>query len=202
VLLNYFMLLILGIATTIVGAIPFGLVNLTVLNVSFEQGHRSAMRIAHGASVIEVLFGLTAIVAGGFLHEYIKGNATINYLIITVLGVSGIVFILKRQRIGTSRETGYSGFFKGAFLNLISIQVFLFWMLAIAFLSSRQLLAYDVLPVLIFVSGIWIGKMLVLLGYMKLSKKILSRSQVISKNINTIIGIILLGLTFVQMLKL
>ena len=56
-LVEIIIVLLIGITTSIVGAVPFGLVNLTVLNVSLEQGNRAALRIAHGASFIEVLFG-------------------------------------------------------------------------------------------------------------------------------------------------
>ena len=99
--------------STIVGGLPFGLVNLTVLNVTFEKGSREAIKIAHGAALVEVLFGLTALLAGGVL-----------------------------------------------------------------------------------------GKMVVLWMYMNLSNRYLSRSRIISKNINTIIGIVLFGLAFIQVLKI
>jgi threonine/homoserine/homoserine lactone efflux protein len=89
----------------------------------------------------------------------------------------------------------------GILLNLVSIQVFLFWILAIAFLSSRELLYYDILSILLFILGIWLGKMAVLWIYIRLSSRYLSRSRVISKNINTIIGIVLFGLAFFQILK-
>ena len=201
-LIDYFILLLTGIVTSMVGAFPFGLVNLTVLNVSFEQGNRVALKIAYGASFVEVLFGLTAILAGGLVYQHIEGNAIISYFIVAVLSIAGLFFIIKKQRISNSRETGYSGVFKGAFLNLISIQVFLFWILAIAFISSKQLLPHTVLSVLVFITGIWLGKMTVLLLYMNLSKKIFSSSRIISKNINIIIGIILFGVAFVHALKI
>jgi hypothetical protein len=119
-----------------------------------------------------------------------------------VLILGGIFFILKKQSKSDPRETGSSGFFKGILLNLVSIQVFLFWILAIAFLSSRELLQYDLVSILLFVSGTWLGKMAVLWLYMNLSNKILSSSRIISKNINTIIGIVLFGIAFFQILKI
>ena len=51
----------------IVGGLPFGLVNLTVLNVTFEKGNGAAIKIAHGAALVEVVFGITALFAGGML---------------------------------------------------------------------------------------------------------------------------------------
>ena len=201
-IINYLFLLIMGMSAAIVGGLPFGLVNLTVLNVTFEKGSRVAIKIAHGAAIVEVLFGLTALLAGGLLASYIEGNIIISYATAVVLIIGGAFFILKKQGSNTTREAGSSGFLKGALLNLVSIQVFLFWILAIAFLSSRELLQYDILSTLLFVSGIWLGKMAVLWMYMNLSNRILSRSRIISKNINTIIGIVLFGLAFFQILKI
>ena len=201
-IINYLFLLIMGMGAAIIGGLPFGLVNLTVLNVTFERGNRAGIKVAHGAALVEVVFGLTALFAGGLLASYIEGNLIISYATAAVLIIGGIFFILKKQGSSTTRETGSSGFLKGVLLNLVSIQVFLFWILAIAFLSSRELLQYDILSTLLFVSGIWLGKMAVLWMYMNLSNRILSRSRIITKNINTIIGIVLFGLALFQILKI
>ncbi len=200
--IDYLKLLVLGMGAAIVGGLPFGLVNLTVLNVTFERGNSAAIKIAHGAALVEVVFGLTALLTGGMLASYIEGNVIISYSTAAVLIIGGVFFILKKQRSSNSRVTGYSGFLNGILLNLVSMQVLLFWILAIAFLSSRELLQYDILSILLFVSGIWLGKMAVLWMYINLSNRILSRSRIISKNINTIIGIVLFGIAFIQILKI
>jgi L-lysine exporter family protein LysE/ArgO len=200
--IDYLIILLLGMGATIVGGLPFGLVNLTVLNVTFERGNSAAFRIAHGAALVEVVFGITALFAGGMLVRHIEGNVIVSYVTAGVLIIGGLFFVLKKQGKSDHRETGSSGFLKGIFLNLVSLQVFLFWILAIAFLSSRELLQYDLVSILLFISGIWLGKMAVLWMYMSLSNRILSRSRIISKNINTIIGIVLFGLAFVQVLKI
>ena len=200
-LIDYLIILLLGMGAAIVGALPFGLVNLTVLNVTFEKGNGAAIKIAHGAALVEVVFGITALFAGGMLASHIEGNIIVSYITAGVLIIGGVFFVLKKQRISDQRETSFSGFLKGMLLNLVSIQVFLFWILAITFLSSRELLQYDLLSILFFVSGIWLGKMAVLWMYINLSNRILSRSRIISKNINTIIGIVLIALAFVQFLK-
>ena len=199
---NQITILITGAAVAILGALPFGLVNLTVLDVSMKRGSRHALSIAHGAALIEVFYGLIAIFTGSIVRKYIDGNIIINCFIILVLVVSGLFFLLKKQRSNSSGESGYLGFLKGALLNLISIQVFLFWLIALAYLSSRQLIQYDILSVLIFLSGIWIGKMTVLFLYMLLSKKIVSHSQILSKNINRIIGFILFGVAVFQTINM
>ncbi|MCD6597743.1 MAG: LysE family transporter [Bacteroidales bacterium] len=201
-LVNQIIILITGAAVAILGALPFGLVNLTVLDISMKRGNRYALSIAHGAALVEVFYGLIAIFAGSLVKNYIDGNVIINYFIILVLVVAGLFFLVKKQKSNSSGETGYLGFLKGAFLNLISIQVFLFWLIALAYLSSKQLIQYDILSVLVFLAGIWIGKMTVLLLYMLLSKKIVSHSQILSKNINRIIGFILFGVAVFQTINM
>ena len=201
-MINYIILLAIGTVTSMVGALPFGLVNMTVLNVSIEKGFKPAMQISYGAAFVEVLFGLTAILTGGLLADYIEGNRIVSYFTVAVLITGGLFFIVRKQSESKSRETSYSGFFKGVFLNLVSIQVFLFWILAIAFLSSRLLLQYDPLSVMIFISGIWVGKMTILLFYVNLSRKVLSGSRIVSQNINRIIGIVLIVMAFVQVIKM
>ena len=88
------------------------------------------------------------------------------------------------------------------FMNLVSIQVFLFWIIAVAFLSSRQLIKFDPASILVFIAGIWFGKMMVLWLYISLSKKLLSGSRIISTNINRIIGFVLFGMALVQFIKM
>lgn len=200
-IINYLSMLLLGMGTAIIGGLPFGLVNLTVLNATFDEGSRAAIKIAHGAALVEVLFGLTALLAGGIFASYIEGNKIIAYSTAGVLIAGGLFFILKKQGSNNSRLSNFSGFLNGILLNLVSIQVFLYWILAITFLSSRELLHFNILSILLFVSGIWLGKMAVLWMYMILSHRYLSRSRIISKNINTLIGIVLFGLAFFQLLK-
>ena len=195
---NQFTILIIGSLVAMLGALPFGLVNLSVLDASLKRGNKFALKIAYGASFVEIFYGLIAILAGGIVKKYIEGNVIINLSIILVLIIAGLFFLMKKQNTQSSGDTGYFGFLKGAFLNLISFQVFLFWLIAITFLSSKQLLPYDAISIVLFMLGIWLGKMAVLLLYMLLSKKMVSRSQILSKNINRIIGFILFGVAIFQ----
>ena len=85
------------------------------------------MKIAYGAALIEILFALTALLAGTFLNDFFNGNIWVKLIVVAVLMVSSIVFWLKNSDVENKEISSSSfGFLKGAFLNLISIQVFLF----------------------------------------------------------------------------
>jgi len=193
--------LFIGIIATIIGALPFGLVNLTVLNTSFHNGHNSAMKIAHGAAWIEVLFGLLAILVGNSLIQVTSENQILQYIIPLFPALIGFVFLFKKASKNKEIKTKYSGFLKGAFLNLISLQVLLYWLIAITFLNSRNIQFQNKTEVIIFLIGIWCSKMIVLWFYSFLSKRIYSKWQFLGSNINRVIGGILLFTAFIQFFK-
>ena len=84
---------------------------------------------------------------------------------------------------------------------MIRIQVLLYWLFAVTILASKQLIGFDMVSIVPFAAGIWIGKMLVLYLFMILSNRIVTRSIVISKNINKIIGVFLFGTAVVQIVR-
>lgn len=197
----YINALLSGILVTAIGALPFGLVNLYVLDISNKRGYRAGMTIAFGAALIEVIYGITAIMAGIFIIKLLDEYSYLNYIIASVIGLAGIMFFFKKTEQKVNSAVGIKGFWKGVFLNLISIQVLLFWLVAIPFLYSQN--RFNDAPAFIFtfLAGIWIGKIGVLWIYARMSRIILSKSDLLAKNINRIIGAILLVTGIIQILK-
>jgi len=86
-------------------------------------------------------------------------------------------------------------------MNFISIQVLLFWILAIAFLSVKYLIPASMLQIVLFVIGVWLAKMTVLWAYAILAQKVVEKSALLSENINRIIGGLLIVADFFQFIK-
>jgi threonine/homoserine/homoserine lactone efflux protein len=102
----------IAVFITIVGALPFGLVNLSVLDTSYRNGTTSAMQLSHGAAIVEVLFGLLALTAGGLIAHVIRSNPVIYYLVLAVPAIAGVFFLLK-GKYKQPEDTGKSqGFFR------------------------------------------------------------------------------------------
>ena len=193
-------IILLAIALSVIGALPFGLVNLSVLDTSYRQGKTKALGIAYGAALVEVIFGLSALMAGRTIIRFTEGSTLAGFLVVFIPAVTGAVFFLKGKKTSTIRKRGGAGFLQGVFLNLISIQVLMYWLLAIAFLHAKQ---WTIEPrlYLFFGIGIWAGKMLVLWAYAYLSTFILSKSEAIASNVNRIIGSILLVTAIIQIIR-
>lgn len=200
---NSLIYLFIGALICTIGAVPFGLVNLSVMDVAVNQNIRKSMSIARGAAIVEILFALIALLAGTVLSGYFNDNILVKYIVLAVLIVSGIFFWFKQNNLTSKGDLESSnGFLKGAVLNLMSIQVLLFWLFAITFLSVRNLFPSTLIQFLLFISGVWIGKMALLRAYAILGKKVAEKSQLVSQNMNRIIGFILILVASIQLIKL
>lgn len=195
--------LFIGALTCTVGAVPFGLVNLTVVNVAIDSNIRKAMTIAYGATAIEVLFALIALITGKLLENAVNGNNWIKFSVLSVLLVSGLVFWFKKNNASEQKNPRQVyGFLKGALLNLMSIQVLLFWIVGVAFLTVRNFLPSSAVEISFFIAGVGIAKILVLRSYALLGYRVVGKSKIISQNINRIISLMLFAVAFLQFVKM
>ncbi len=199
--MNSFTVIATAIIITIIGALPFGLVNLTVLDISFHRNRIAALKVAHGAAWIEVLFGLTALIAGSLIGQFTRDHRVVQTLVLIIPALVGLAFLLKKKSSEAKTTEKESGFLKGMLLNLISIQVLLYWLFAMTYFNTRYEPEFNILFIALFVLGIWVGKMGVLWIYALLSQKIFSRFAFLARNINRIIGVVLLITVFIQFFK-
>lgn len=198
--MEHISLISIAILATTVAALPFGLVNLKVLDIAYLKGTRKAMQLAHGAAWVEVLFGIISIFFGGLISNYTSAHPEIRYLFLLIPGMAGIIFLLKRKSPQEKLRDDKSGFLNGVFLNLISIQVLLFWLIAITYINTVLNIKLNAQNIILFVLGIWMGKMGILFMYASLSQRILSKSAFLSRNVNQIIGFVLIVSTVLQFL--
>lgn len=194
--------LLFGFIASIIGAVPFGLVNLSVLQTAISKGTKATMPISYGASVVEIVYGILGIFAGSLLFKYIGNNLWFNIFTALVLLFVGLAFFFKRSQFQFNKSNTIGGFLYGILLNLLSLQVLVYWILAVSFISSFNHQIFTPLAVMLFLAGIWTGKMGVLISYASLGKKIASQSARISNNINRVIGILLLAVASFTLLKI
>jgi threonine/homoserine/homoserine lactone efflux protein len=201
-LINSFTYLFLGVLVVSIGALPVGLVNLSVVDASINMNIRKSMKIAYGAALVEIVFALIALFMGAILSDYLDKNSWVKLTVSGVLIISSIVFFFRKAKLKNKEIDRLSfGFLKGVFLNLISIQVLLFWLIAVSYLSVRDLFPTTFSQGLLFVVGVWLGKLAVLRVYAVLGKKVAAHSQMLSKNINRIIGSVLMLVALIQLIK-
>jgi len=199
--MEYLSITIIAVIITIIGAVPFGLVNLSVLDVSYRRGTGIAMRLSHGAAIVEVAFGLAALTAGGLIAHAIRSSPVIYYLVLAIPAMAGVWFLLKGRHRQPEDANRKPGFFRGMLLNLVSIQVLFYWMLAMTYLLAIREFEYNLFNIVFFATGIWLGKMGVLWLYATFSKKIFCSMGFLARNLNRVIGVVLLLTVVIQLVK-
>jgi L-lysine exporter family protein LysE/ArgO len=192
----------LGFIASIIGALPFGLVNLSVVDSTLNRGERTAFWVSAGATIIEIIFVLLAIYLGSSLAVFMEDNTWIEFFILLMLLAAGISFFLRKNRGSEKKKIVLPAFVKGMFLNILSIQVLLYWFVAVAYLQANNQIIFTQECIVAFTLAVALGKMLTLLFYRLLASRIKSKSSAIARKINYIIGSIMVGLAVFQLLKI
>lgn len=199
---NYLIYFFIGFIVTAIGALPFGLVNLSVLNESINQRSKQALKIAYGASLVEVAYGIIAFFAGSLLMNFISNNPIMKGTAIGLITVTAIFFLLKKEHQVKQNELKANDFLKGIILNLLSVQVLIYWIVAITVTLSLYLSRFGSENSWFILVGIWPGKMFVLWLYKKLGERFNNPGNRLSRNMNQIIGGVLLIVAFIQIIKI
>lgn len=195
----FFNTFLFAFSITIIGSLPFGLVNLTVSDTAYRNGISSATKVAFGASFIEIIYGLIALITGSYISNYIHINKGIRILALVIPFVVGIIFFFRKTKTMAIEKNNNSGVLYGMILNLISVQMFLFWLAAITYSQKFVNFGLSANEIIFFVIGIWLGKMLVLWLYANFTKYINRKSDFIAKNVNRIIGTVMILSVVIQL---
>jgi len=191
----------IGLLACIIGALPFGLVNLSVVDISINQSERNALSFSIGASIVEIIFALAAIILGQQFYNLLENNKLIEIGIILILIISAYYFFRKNYKENVAPNYKVPFMLKGILFNLISIQVLLYWFLAIAFIENIGSIHFNTLYLAVFVLGVGSGKMFTLLFYRLISRQVKKKASKISKKINVIIGSLLIFAAIFQIFK-
>ncbi|MDA3818621.1 MAG: LysE family transporter [Prolixibacteraceae bacterium] len=199
---NYLIYFVIGFIVTAIGALPFGLVNLSVLNESINNRPKQAMLVAQGASLVEVAYGIIAFLSGKIMMNFISNNPIVKFSAIALIVLTAIFFLLKKEGKVMQRKVNGSSVLKGIILNLASVQVLIYWVVAMAVTLSLYLTKFGYENSWFIVAGIWPGKMAVLWLYKKLGERINNPENKLSRHMNQIIGGVLMVVAFIQIIKI
>ncbi len=201
--------LILGIFASIIGALPLGAVNLAVINTTIHEDTKKAFRITLAAGIGEVLLAVFALHCSLELTDFFENNRWIQMVIISIFLIIGIYFLVRKNKKENSRTLPNLGLKKSKFLTGFSLAflnppVIIYWIIAIS-LTNKHLfeltLRTPLIALLLFFSGIYLGKITTLYLYSKWGNKMAQQSEDSKTKLFKIIGIVLIVVSFVQTIK-
>ncbi|MFD0863677.1 LysE family transporter [Sungkyunkwania multivorans] len=203
-LIGYFFI---GIVATFFGAIPLGTVNLSVISTTLKQDVRSAMKIALAAGFAEIILSFFALHCSLGFTNFIETHQWIQVSIVLLLLAIGLLLFFKKQKTAndTIQKRFSSKYGIGFFLGLLNPPVVVYWILAISYIDMKAVplsVHTPIIILIIFFLGVYIGKVLTLFLYSKISAAIKNKLHTVAQRMNKVMGALLVLISIIQSVKL
>ncbi len=119
----------IGFSSSFVGALPLGVLNMTVLKLALANQQRKALEFSMGAVLVEffqvfiTLLGLNVLLSIPYLKEIL------GVISIPILVYLAITNLKAKPNLNESEGGQYSSFTRGALLSLANVLIYPFWIL-------------------------------------------------------------------------
>ncbi|TVZ52945.1 hypothetical protein [Dokdonia sp. Hel_I_53] len=199
------LVLLIGAIAAAINTLPPSATNLGVLKYTADGTISKAMQFAYGAAVGEVVVASLALTFGVLIENLYENNLWIQIVFIILMILVGVYFLRKpaQEQINIS-STQSVRFRNGLLLGTLNIPMFIYWT-AILSMLSKYLQISDNSPwlvIILFLLGVFLGKLGVLYLYGRLSDYMTSNFSAFKGKLNKIIGIVLLLAATFQSIKL
>ena len=187
-----------------IGLLSPGMLNMTGLKISIDNGRRQGVQFALGASFIVFIQAGIAL----FFADYLLKNPNITDALTTiavfVFFILSIVFyVLSRQKgeIKTSKAQG-KFLLKGVFMSMMNMLGVPFYLGMSVYLASIDKITIAHPYIIPFVVGAALGSFLLFYTYILLANTLVKRISFIAHNINLILSVLFLILGIFTLIKI
>lgn len=195
---------LLGFVFSFIGSIPFGMINLTVVDTTIHKGLRAGIVLGIGAAIVEFF---QAIIAVLFTHVFIDNpqiSQIIHWVAIPIFFGLAIYHFLQsgKETQHKSSEKSLSPFYKGLFISSLNMLAVPYWVFYATYFTSVGWLSSTKGLLLVFCVGISVGAFSLFVVFAKLSSLVVQRMSKISSVTNQVLAVIFLGLGIFQLGKM
>lgn len=205
----YLIHFLLGLVASFLGTLPFGTINLSVVNTTINQSFRAGFILSVAAAIVEIIQSLIAFHCSVWISENIESNIYLQVFVVILFLAIGAYFFLRKPSSGEEAKSRFrmSNFVKGMMLGLFNPQALPFWVFVIAYFQSAQLIALDGMEIKLgllvsFLAGVSIGKLGALTLYGALSVVVTQKISSLGLWMNKALGSIFIVLALIQGIKL
>ncbi|WP_300564898.1 LysE family transporter [Flavobacterium sp.] len=186
--------LFLGFVASLLGVFPPGLINMTAAKISVQDGKNRAMVFTLGALIIVFFQTLISLIFARYIdghQEVVVLLREIGFAIFTLLTIY-FLFLAKKPKKKKTNElkikSKRSQFFLGMLISVLNFFPIPYYALVSVSLSSFQYFTFDTASIYSFVVGVVLGSFVVFYSYIAFFKKIESKTDFLTKNMNNVIG--------------
>jgi threonine/homoserine/homoserine lactone efflux protein len=117
---------LLGFTGSYIGGIPFGPLNLSVVEITLKKDRKAAARFAITASLVEIVEASIAILFGKLIIVHLEANIWLKLAVIFFF-ISFGFFLYSKKKLPVKDDTskGKSAFVKGLVVSVLNPQAFL-----------------------------------------------------------------------------
>ncbi len=199
--------LLIGLCAAILSALPLGASNIAVINTTLKENAKQSFKIAASAGIAEVLLSYYALNCNQSIKDFFNTNLWIQMAIAGILFSVGGYLVFKKHSEKKSRTTALtqSKYATGFLLGIINPPVLIYWVIAFGVLHNNNIMlslqsSFSVL--FLFFFGVYIGKLITLYAYSKMSIIIKHKVKNITSVINKVTGVLLMSIGCIQALQL
>lgn len=195
--LYYFLVALL---TAFVATLPFGPINLTIVKTTVDHHRAAAIKASFGASMVETIQALIAIYFGLFISRFLADHTSVNLIIAAAfIGLAIYVYVHDSHPSLANNNAIDPAFIKrGMFVATINPQAIPFWVFAVATISQNLGFDYVGGYLVVFLAGVFCGKMLALYGFVTASDYLKTHLDESSRAVNHLLAAVLFIIGLLQ----
>ena len=187
-----------GIALSLAGSLPPGLISLSVAQTAIFRGFWSAIIVASGAAFAEFFQAWAAVVfADWFMANPVAAKGFQIAAIPIFTGLAVYLWFFARAPRAPEVELPVAPlrqFVRGIVISVFNLLAIPYWVAYAGWLRLNGWLQGGLSQTLSFASGVTIGTMVALVLYAWLAIEMTKRSDLVAKVVNRFVALIFLGL--------
>ena len=191
--MNITFIFILGLAVTLIGVIPPGLLNINAAKISLKEGLNRGIMFSAGVCVVVCIQTYIASIFARYLSnhpdviEILQRVAVVIFILITIYF---LIFAQKQPKapIATEIKSKHSRFFQGMLLSSLNMFPIPYQAYMTITLASFGWMAFDGISIGSYVAGAATGTFIMLYIYIFFFDKIKNKTLTSQKNMNYFIG--------------
>ena len=186
-----------------IGAIPFGAINLSVINITIKKSYKRGLQFAFGASIVEMLEAFLAIVFGLAIEKFLRDNTSVQFFIVLLFVGIGLYFFFRESHPHLEKKSRFktNEFWQGVIVALLNPQAVPFWILALALVAPYHWLDFVGSNLYIFLFGVFLGKLIALMLFAKISAYIRKHLEASGHLVDRALGIVFIFIGLIQAIK-
>lgn len=185
-----------------VGYIPPGNINLTVVQITITRGIRQALYFIGAFSTIEILFTFGVMRFVQWLSSEINLENTIDVVMVLMFGVLGVLTWKSRKEMPKADYSKKDSIRYGMLLGVINPMQIPYWLFVGTYLISHEWIDIGYLSLSVFSIGSGIGAALALYGFARFAQYIQEKFTLSSYIVNKSIAILFFALSAYHVVKL